>query len=84
MRVSIILIGLLALGATLIAGRAQAQIDDHMRCYKIKDTQKLKGTVDIDTAQFGLAPARIRDTAFRPPTTRATYNVAHGRAQAVT
>ena len=38
-----------------MAGPAQAQIDDHMRCYKIKDTQKLKGTVGIDTAQFGLA-----------------------------
>ena len=57
MRLPIIFTGLgLALGAALIAGPAQAQIGDHMRCYKIKDTQKLKGTVDIDTAQFGLAP----------------------------
>ena len=56
MRPAIILIGLLAFGATLIAGPAQAQIDDHLRCYKIKDTQKLKGTIDINTAQFGLAP----------------------------
>ena len=32
-----------------------AQVDDHLRCYEVRDAIKLKGLVDIDTAQFGLA-----------------------------
>jgi hypothetical protein len=27
---------------------------DHLKCYKIKDPQKLKGIVDLDGPQFGL------------------------------
>ena len=48
-------IPVLGLGMCL-APNAGAQIDDHMRCYKMKDSIKLKGFVDIDTPQFGLAP----------------------------
>lgn len=36
------------------AGEAQAQTDDHLKCYKIKDDVKLKGTLDLDGKQFGL------------------------------
>src|SRR5262249_41376055 len=35
------------------ATRAPAQVSDHLRCYKVKDPVKLKGTVDLNTAQFG-------------------------------
>ncbi len=35
---------------------AQAQIDDHLKCYKVRDAQSLKGIVDITTLQFGLEP----------------------------
>ncbi len=48
-------IPVLGLGMCL-APSADAQIDDHMRCYKMKDSIKLKGFVDIDIPQFGLAP----------------------------
>ena len=48
---------LLLLALALLAPQSvQAQIDDHLRCYKVKDPLKLKGFVDLDTAQFGLAP----------------------------
>ncbi len=33
---------------------SQAQIDDHLKCYKIKDPLRLQGVVDIFTPQFGL------------------------------
>ena len=57
MRVSIRLIRLgLALGAALIAGSVQAQTEDHLKCYRIKGDIKLKGLVNIETAQFGLDP----------------------------
>ncbi len=57
MRVPIILVGLgLALGVALAAGSVQAQIDDHLKCYKIKDDIKLKGTVDLNSPKFGLEP----------------------------
>lgn len=38
------------------AGRAQAQIPDHLECYKIKDPVKLQAFVDLDSPQFGVAP----------------------------
>ncbi len=38
------------------AGIAQAQIDDHLKCYKIRDSLSLKGKVDLRTPQFGLEP----------------------------
>src|SRR5262249_52185261 len=46
---------LLALAAgAIFAGRAPAQVPDHLRCYKVKDPVKLKGVVNVNTAQFGL------------------------------
>ena len=33
---------------------ADAQIPDHLKCYKVKDPLKLAGTVDLDTPQFGV------------------------------
>jgi len=46
---------LLALAAcAILAGRARAQVPDHLRCYKVKDPVKLKGVVNLNTAQFGL------------------------------
>ncbi len=34
---------------------------DHLKCYKIKDPQKLKGIVDLEGPQFGLeAGCRIK------------------------
>ncbi len=64
MRVSIILIGLgLALGATLIAGSVQAQNDDHLQCYRIRDPLRLEGLVDISSMQFGLEPGCEISTA---------------------
>jgi hypothetical protein len=29
-------------------------LGDHLQCYQIKDSQKFKGLLDVDTAQFGL------------------------------
>jgi hypothetical protein len=39
-----------------VAGLGAAQVDDHLKCYKIKDDIKLKGLVDLDSKQFGLEP----------------------------
>jgi hypothetical protein len=33
--------------------RAPAQVPDQLRCYKVKDPVKLKGVIDLNTAQFG-------------------------------
>ena len=30
---------------------------DHLKCYKIKDPNKLKGIVDLTSPQFGVEPA---------------------------
>ncbi len=54
-RILVILASGLILGP-ISAGVAQAQIDDHLKCYKIKDDIKLKGVVDLDGQQFGLEP----------------------------
>ena len=55
--VSITRIGLrLAFGAALLGGSVQAQTDDHLQCYQVKGDLRLKGFVDIETPQFGLAP----------------------------
>lgn len=39
-----------------LATPAGAQVPDHLKCYKMKDALDLKGTVDLDTPQFGLDP----------------------------
>ena len=48
-----VLVASLILGP-ISAGVAHAQIDDHLKCYKIKDDIKLKGTVDLRSQQYGL------------------------------
>jgi hypothetical protein len=35
------------------AALAAAQVPDHLQCYKVRDPLKLRGVVDLDTAQFG-------------------------------
>jgi len=50
--VSVGVVALLAAGG----GLAQAQVYDHLECYKIKDPLKLKAVVDLNSPQFGLAP----------------------------
>ena len=54
----------LALGAALIAGSVQAQTEDHLKCYRIKGDIKLKGLVNIETAQFGLDPETVPVRAY--------------------
>jgi len=43
----------LVLAAVLIPALAAAQTADHLQCYKIKDTLRLTGTVDLTSPQFG-------------------------------
>jgi hypothetical protein len=46
-------------------GTGAAQVDDHLKCYKVKDSQSLRGLVDIETPQFGLeAGCKISRTLF--------------------
>jgi hypothetical protein len=40
----------------LLSVPASAQIADHLKCYKIKDSLKLAARADLDTPQFGLDP----------------------------
>ena len=46
---------------------------DHLKCYKIKDPNKLKGVVDLTSPQFGVEPGcRILKTRkFCVPVTKA-------------
>jgi hypothetical protein len=47
----------LALFAAMLASTpARAQLDDHLKCFKITDSFRLKGTVDLDSAALGLEP----------------------------
>jgi len=39
--------------ATLVTVPSAHAIDDHLKCYKIKDPNKFKGIVDLNTSQFG-------------------------------
>jgi hypothetical protein len=51
-------------------GGACANQGDHLQCFQIKDTQSFKGTLDLDTAQFGLAPgckAKLKGALFCAP-----------------
>jgi hypothetical protein len=45
-----------ALLVVITATSAYAQVNDHLKCYKIKDAIKLAGTADLDTPQFGVDP----------------------------
>lgn len=62
-------IGFAAIVAALVlpAGSAPAQdvFGDHLECFKIKDEVKLKGVVDMETFQFGVADnCKISKTKF--------------------
>jgi Protein of unknown function (DUF1566) len=35
---------------------AHAAVNDHLKCYKVKDGSKIAGTADLDTPAFGLDP----------------------------
>ena len=61
----------LALWLTLAAW-ARAQVPDHLRCYKVKDPVRLKGVVNLTTAQFGLESgcSISRGTLFCVPATK--------------
>ena len=69
----------LAIAATAVlcaaGGRAHAQ--DHMKCYKIKDPAKIKGTLDLTTPQFGLEPGCLVKGAayFCAPATKSNVTV---------
>lgn len=81
MRLSIILIGL---GLTLgFSTSAQAQTDDHLKCYQVKGDLKLKGLVDIETPQFGFEPDCTigRAKFFCAPATKSTVNVLDGKTK---
>jgi hypothetical protein len=52
-RVGALLIPILTFGL-LAPAYTEAQVDDHLKCYKIKDPVKLKGIVDLSSEQFGL------------------------------
>lgn len=52
-RVAALLIPILTFGL-LAPAYTEAQVDDHLKCYKIKDPVKLKGIVDLTSEQFGL------------------------------
>lgn len=39
----------------LLASTASAQVADHLQCFKIKDPVVLKGVVDLDSPQLGVA-----------------------------
>src|SRR5262245_30080034 len=43
-----------AVVVSAVVGPAAAQ--DHLKCYKVKDPAKIKGTVDLTTPSFGLEP----------------------------
>jgi hypothetical protein len=45
---------LAAVAALTTAAVAQGQVDDHLKCYGIKDPLDLRGLVDLDGKQFGL------------------------------
>ena len=46
---------------------------DHLKCYKIKDPNKLKGIVDLTSPQFGVEPncKIVRTTKFCVPVKKA-------------
>ncbi len=53
-RIAAILVSGLIL-ASISPGKAQAQANDHLTCYKIRGEGKLKGLLDIETPDVGLA-----------------------------
>ncbi len=75
-RIAAILVsGLILVSISL--GKAQAQANDHLTCYKIKGEIKLRGLLDIETPQFGLAPGCkiTKPKFFCAPATRGNLAV---------
>jgi len=59
-------LGVVAIAVALFvsAGTAHAQ-NDHLKCYKVKDANKVAGIVDLNTPQFGLEPGcKLSKAAF--------------------
>ena len=48
--------GIVALVVLTWAVSSVAQVEDHLKCYKVKDPLKIAGTADLDTSQFGVDP----------------------------
>jgi len=74
----------LTIAATLLlltVGSVRAQVEDHLKCYKVKDPLKLRGVVDIDSSQFGLeAGCKIKPSKFFCVPARKTVVEAEDRA----
>ena len=67
-----VVVGLsLVLASATIAGA-----QDNLKCYKMKDSLKLKGTVDLDTPKFGVDPGCKISTAKMYCVPGTTTNVA--------
>ena len=80
---------LLLVALTLLflhAGPAHAQVADHLKCYKVKDPLKLRGTVDLDTPQFGVDPGcRIsKAKLFCVPATKTNVAVTNKAKEPIT
>jgi hypothetical protein len=66
-----------------LAAPGGAQVSDHLKCYKVKDALALKGTVDLDTPQFGLDPGcKIsRAKLFCVPATKTNIAVTNKKTE---
>ncbi|MCZ6570417.1 MAG: DUF1566 domain-containing protein [Deltaproteobacteria bacterium] len=75
-RIAAILVSGLIL-VSISPGKAQAQANDHLACYRIKGEIRLKGLLDIETPQFGLAPGCkiTKPKFFCAPATRGNMAV---------
>ncbi len=75
-RIAAILVSGLIL-VSIWPGKAQAQANDHLACYRIKGEVRLKGLLDIETPQFGLAPGCkiTKPKFFCAPATRGSMAV---------
>jgi len=63
------------IAALAFVARANAQpVADHLKCYRVKDTLRLSGTLDLNSPQFGLEPGcKVSSTAlFRRPSRTST------------
>jgi len=69
--------------AVFVAAPVRAQVPDHLKCYKIKDTLNLGGTADLDTPQFGVDPGCKISKAqlFCVPATKANVSVVNKKTR---
>ena len=66
------------IAALAFVARANAQpVADHLKCYRVKDTLRLSGTLDLNSPQFGLEPGcKVSSTAlFCVPASKSNVNV---------